>query len=186
MITLVYGGSSSGKSEFAENLVCKSGCANKYYLATMKPTPDTAERIKRHKNLREGKGFFTLEYERDIVKAVYEVEKNKQERTGIKAPSQSDRILLLECMSNLVANEMFREGKIMPKEYCEKKIISDIMTLKDEVSSLVIVSNNVFEDGVSYAAGTKEYLRCLGGLNRTLAEMADKVYEVVVGIGIKL
>ncbi len=186
MITLVYGGSSSGKSEFAENLVCKSGCANKYYLATMKPTPDTAERIKRHKKLREGKGFFTLEYERDIVKAVYEMEKNKQERTGLKAPFQSDRILLLECMSNLVANEMFREERILPADLCEEKILSDIQFLEEGVSSLVIVSNNVFEDGVSYDVGTKEYLRCLGGLNRTLAEMADKVYEVVVGIGIKL
>ena len=33
MLTLVSGGSASGKSEFAESLVVNSGCENRWYLA---------------------------------------------------------------------------------------------------------------------------------------------------------
>ena len=32
MLTLVSGGSASGKSEFAESLVVNSGCENRWYL----------------------------------------------------------------------------------------------------------------------------------------------------------
>jgi adenosyl cobinamide kinase/adenosyl cobinamide phosphate guanylyltransferase len=40
MIILVVGGQNSGKSEFAEGLVVKSGADRRYYLATMKVCDD--------------------------------------------------------------------------------------------------------------------------------------------------
>lgn len=186
MITLVYGGSSSGKSRFAEDLMWKSDFENRYYLATMKKSDDTKERIRRHRSLREGKGFVTLEYDVDIPNAVFEME--KMEKSGEKrlnSPKQQ-RILLLECMSNLVANEMFRDGVMHRADDCAEKILADIKELSKQVDSLVIVTNNVFEDGISYDEGTKEYLKCLGRINQSLAQVSDEVYEVVVGIGIKL
>lgn len=186
MITLVYGGSSSGKSEFAEELVCKSDFKKRYYLATMKSKEDTKERIFRHRKQRAGKGFFTLEYAVDVAKSVGEMEKTEAKEDNRKEFSRNERIVLLECMSNLVANEMFRNGKMISSDLCEEKILSEIKELEGQVASLVIVTNNVFEDGISYDAGTKEYLRCLGRINQRLTELSDEVYEVVVGIGIKL
>ena len=50
----------------------------------------------------------------------------------------------------------------------------------------MIVTNNVFEDGVSDDAVTTEYLRALGSINAALAHLADRVAEVVVGIPVEL
>ena len=46
----------------------------------------------------------------------------------------------------------------------------------------MIVSNNVFEDGIDYEESTRNYIRELGHVNAGLAAMADTVVEVVVGI----
>ena len=173
MITLIYGGSGSGKSGFAEDFVCKTNYKNRYYLATMASTDqESINRISRHRALREGKDFITLEYPMDIANAIQKL-----------AP---DSILLLECMSNLVANEMFSSDRSLTAIECADKILADIKILEANVEHIVIVTNNIFEDGNSYDEWTKEYMRSLGLINQRLAEQASECYEVVVGIGIKL
>ena len=62
------------------------------------------------------------------------------------------------------------------------KIVKEIFQLKTCFKDIVIVSNNIFEDGVEYDASTKCYMRVLGEVNRQIAEMSDRVVEVVVGI----
>ena len=91
-------------------------------------------------------------------------------------------MVLLECMSNLVANEMF--GGEVPKEKKDvvERIIRGIHAIQKEATELVIVTNNVFEDGISYDDTTMEYLSAMGRINELLAKRADKVIEVVVGI----
>ena len=171
MITLIYGGSSSGKSSYAEDYVCQSSCKNRYYLATMMSQDnESLQRIQRHKKLRAGKDFITLEQPYDISNTIV---------------SEEDSVVLLECMSNLVANEMFRDGRVNSGKATVDKIIKDIETLDSKVSQLVIVSNDVFEDGLEYDDYTKEYLRALGQINARLAKMAEKSVEVVVGIGVE-
>ena len=65
MRALILGGASSGKSEYAEafagELAAKENCG-KVYLATMRNDgPEAGRRIERHRRLREGKGFITVE-----------------------------------------------------------------------------------------------------------------------------
>ena len=96
------------------------------------------------------------------------------------------RSALLECMSNLTANEMFTKDGMKSEEEVVEKIVSEIQTLSQKLDNLVIVTNNVFEDGVIYDAGTMEYLRALGRINAALAHLADRVAEVVVGIPVEL
>ena len=93
---------------------------------------------------------------------------------------------LLECMSNLTANEMFTKDGMKSEEEVVEKIVSEIQTLSQKLDNLVIVTNNVFEDGVIYDAGTMEYLKALGRINAALARLADRVAEVVVGIPVEL
>ena len=87
-------------------------------------------------------------------------------------------------MSNLVANEMFREGQIRDCDLVKKNIIDGIEELLKTVKDFIIVTNNVFEDGIVYDETTMNYIKTLGCINQELAKMADKVIEVVVGIPI--
>jgi adenosylcobinamide kinase/adenosylcobinamide-phosphate guanylyltransferase len=47
---------------------------------------------------------------------------------------------------------------------------------------LVVVSGNVFEDGIVYEEPVAEYIRAMGQVNQVLVSMADKVVEVAAGI----
>ena len=48
--------------------------------------------------------------------------------------------------------------------------------------NLVVVTNEVFSDGIQYDPDTMRYLKYLGDINCRMAEMADQVTEVVYGI----
>ena len=66
------------------------------------------------------------------------------------------------------------------------KVVQDMELLATKLDHLVIVTNNVFEDGIPYDEGTMAYLRALGRINTVLAKRADRVVEVVVGIPVIL
>ena len=95
---LITGGSASGKSAFAEDKLLSFGDKKRYYLATMAVWDEECrERIRRHRIERSGKGFSTIEKPVDLK--------------DVSLPGGS--AALLECVSNLTANELFRE------ELCE-------------------------------------------------------------------
>lgn len=171
MITLIIGGSGSGKSAYAEDyMISHSEEKKKYYIATMQVYDAEGERkIERHRMLRSGKGFSTIEQSVDIEKAVEKMEAGKG-------------TALLECISNLTANEMFAGEEPKTEEVVVEKIMKGIKTLSKELPHLVIVSNNVFEDGKVYDNTTMTYIRAMGRINEKLAEIAEEVVEVVVGI----
>lgn len=176
MIHLVYGGSGSGKSAYAEKLVMELNSKNKYYLATMKVYGEEGyQKVQRHKALRAGKGFVTLEKETlDDIEGIR------------KSITTKDSTLLLECLSNLTANEMFRDDKMISSQEVSKKICHDLENLRDVTGNIVIVSNNIFDDGMEYEQSTAEYMKALGEINVFTAEMADKVTEVVCGIPVEV
>ena len=68
MLIMVTGVSSSGKSEYAEQISCQLAKDNKkYYVATMYPYgEDGRSRVKKHKLQRDGKGFETIEQYQNI------------------------------------------------------------------------------------------------------------------------
>ena len=173
MMTLIIGGSGSGKSAYAEDyMVSISEDRKKYYIATMQIYDEEGKRkVERHRMLRGGKGFSTIEQPVDIGKAAEKME-------------AEDRTALLECVSNLTANEMFSGEVPGTEEVITEKIVGGIAVLNRELTHLVIVSNNVFEDGNVYDKTTMAYIRAMGRINQKLAEMADEVVEVVVGIPI--
>ena len=61
MMIFVFGGSGSGKSEYAEQRILEAGEMPRYYVATMEPFGEVGKkRIERHLMLRVGKGFTTV------------------------------------------------------------------------------------------------------------------------------
>ena len=65
MLILVTGGSGSGKSEYAEGIavsLAEREGLPLYYIAAMKPYGEEGKRrVERHRRLRAGKGFQTVE-----------------------------------------------------------------------------------------------------------------------------
>ena len=169
MMHLITGGSGSGKSAYAEAQILALNGECRVYLATMYPyDEESRQRIARHRKMRAEKNFTTVECYRDL------------EKTEI--PEHAD--VLLECMSNLTANEMFwPEGA---GSDTEEQILRGVEWLCRKARNLVIVSNEIFSDGCEYDSGTKEYQRTLGKINCRLAELADRVTEVVYGIPLEV
>ena len=100
-------------------------------------------------------------------------------------------VLLLECMSNLLANEMYLEqdsnaGSDMAETMSpvSNKIVQALIDLSTRVQELVIVTNDVLSDGgsLTYDESTREYVKNLAEINCALAREAATVTEVVCGI----
>ena len=148
--------------------------------------------MERHRKLRAGKGFTTVESPWNVGQIVFPTfteAKTVCIDCGESEPIQKkpgQRTALLECMSNLVANEMFSTDGIREEDAVVTKVVQDMELLAAKLDHLVIVTNNVFEDGIPYDEGTMAYLRALGRINAALAKCADRVVEVVVGIPVIL
>ncbi len=165
MMILVTGGSGSGKSAFAEDCVLALGEKKRIYIATMFPfDEESKKRVARHRNMRSGKGFETVE--------CYTGLKN------VKVPEQST--VLLECMSNLTANEMFQKNGA--GENTVEAVIEGIRSLCRQAGDIVIVTNEIFSEAAVYEGETETYQKYLGLINQKLARLADQVVEVVYGI----
>lgn len=201
MFHLVTGGSGSGKSEYAEKLILESGAGRRFYLATMEVYGAEGRRkVERHRRLRAGKGFETIECPRGLAEISLDKGKDFSQDPGRARKgdpvSEADKrrtecAVLLECMSNLAANELFGAGEeeetepqtgALPVSSVLQRIKKGILHVQSQCKLLVVVTNEVFSDGVDYGPETNEYIRLLGQINCWMARQADKVTEVVYGI----
>ena len=168
MLILVTGGAANGKSRYAESL-CMRAPGPRFYLAAMQPYGAEGEaRIPRHRAMREGKGFETIERYTDYASLVL--------------PARGTA--LLECICNLTANEMFDENGNVSDPV--ERVIAGVDALCAQCETLIAVTNDVGSDGVSYTPETEAYIAALGAINRALAARADVVIELVAGIPIPL
>lgn len=159
MIALVTGGSGCGKSYYAERLAKRMASDGMlYYIATMDAYDDECKtRVLRHRSQREGLGFMTLEQPLGIDKLILE----------------PDSTALLECLPTLMSNEMFlRHGK-------PDVVFSGIEKLAQQTRNLIVVTNDVFSDGIAYDASVEQYRECLAKITADVAAMSDVVVEVV-------
>ena len=165
MMILVTGGSGSGKSAFAEDCIVSFGETKRIYIATMYPfDEESKKRVQRHRRMRQGKEFETVECYTGLEQ--------------VQVPAGSS--VLLECMSNLVANEMFQENGAHEKTV--EDVLDGVRHLKEQTGNLVIVTNEIFSEAAVYQGDTERYQEYLGKINQGLAKIADEVVEVVYGI----
>ncbi|MCR5590346.1 MAG: bifunctional adenosylcobinamide kinase/adenosylcobinamide-phosphate guanylyltransferase [Lachnospiraceae bacterium] len=169
MLTLITGKSGSGKSLLAEDLAVKTGCEKKYYIATMKPADnDAIERIRKHRMQREGKGFVTYEIETGI------------DQVEVDMPEES--AVLLECIPNLVGNEM-HDSPVM-SELCHRDrkgeeefaemLARQVVSLSNKVKHLLAVTSSYAKDE-NDDEDTAMYKRLLDAVNAKLEAAADEL-----------
>ena len=95
---------------------------------------------------------------------------------------QKDELVLLECMSSLLANEMFKEDLTVDADSVAKKISADIKKLNSKVYELIIVGNDVFMDKGEHSLEVKAYIKALKEIQREIAKEAKAVVEVIYGL----
>ena len=101
--------------------------------------------------------------------------------TGLhKVQVPENSTVLLECMSNLVANEMFQEDGA--HENTVEAVLKGVRHIREQAGNLVIVTNEIFSEAADYQGETELYQEYLGQINQKIAEIADQVVEVVYGI----
>lgn len=171
MMTLITGGASCGKSAEAERL-CSLDGGRLVYLAAMRPFGEEgAQRVRKHRAQRAGKGFTTIECFEDF-----------------KAVLDDERIIgataLLECLGNVVANEMF--GEAASHDDVADSVVDVIEELSRRCKHLVVVGNDVGCDGELYPSETCAYQEVLGEVSCRLAALSDQVVECVAGVPVLL
>ena len=207
----ITGGAGSGKSEYAEQLAERLHAelaGPLYYVATMHPAPrdsDAAARIAKHQTRRAGRGYTTIECPTDIAQlrarltkdvnlpdttagALHMPETPASQAENIShscnvADARQDAsraVFLLEDLTNLYANEVYGTSG-HPHE-----IVAPLLELTQQAGALIIVANELYSDGITYASETDRFLRDLAGLAAALSAAADQVTEVVYGIPVQL
>ena len=153
MLTLVLGGAASGKSEYAESLVLRSGLP-RYYLATMQVwDAECSARVEKHRRMRAAKQFETIECPLHLE--------------TVHLPRRGTVLLYDPAGAGDAAAAHILQGLDSLAAQCE---------------NLIVVSNEVFSGGADYAGDTDRYLLALARVNNALAARADAVVRVVCGI----
>lgn len=184
MTVLISGGCKNGKSSFAQELALRlsrsrpeeTGAAaadgRPVYFATMIPHDGEDDaRIERHRADRRNLGFRTIECGRNIER---------------QAESCAGRVVLLDSVTALVANELF-DGRadfdISGQEAGQiaGKIKSGIAALIEKAASVIFVSDTVFCDGKIYGETTELYRRILAQTENFIAASGGRVYEMTGG-----
>lgn len=173
-LTLILGGSNSGKSRFAEGLIKKH--KDVLYLATAEPVDEEMKlKLEKHRQSRP-REWKTIEEPVHIDKVI--------EKQGNKFSH-----ILVECILLCINNIIIKSSRL-PDDEVEKivmdKIVHTIEVIKSSKAAVYIVSGEVGLGLIGENKSLRLYSRILGQVNQLLAEKADEVFLVVSGIPMKI
>jgi adenosylcobinamide kinase/adenosylcobinamide-phosphate guanylyltransferase len=178
-VILVTGGSRSGKSTFAEELLKDKN--NVLYIATAIVTDgEMADRIEKHKE-RRNENWSTFEGYKNLDSAI---------------KGSACEYILLDCVTVMTTNLMFDEERdfdnISPEEIdsLEDEIQSQfnilIEAVKEENKTIVMVTNEVGSGLVPEYKLGRIFRDIAGRVNQKLGAVSDEVYLVTCGIPLKI
>jgi adenosylcobinamide kinase / adenosylcobinamide-phosphate guanylyltransferase len=178
-ITLVTGGSRSGKSSFAEELLKEKDRV--LYIATSIITDDEMkERVAIHKS-RRNKAWETFEGYKELNKVVKESE---------------CRYIMLECVTTMITNLIFDEYSDFDNiSKAEIQILEEgiseqfkdlICTCREFDKELVIITNEVGLGLVSEYKLGRIFTDISGRVNQLIGRLSDEAYLIVSGLPLKL
>lgn len=137
------------------------------YVATMEPY-GAEERIGRHRAMRRGKGFTTLECPR--ISELHLI--------------PAGGTVLLEDLGNLAANEIF-SGQPIGTDAGVERIWTGLQRIARQAEHLVVVGNDVHRDGGHYDPDTAAYCQALAELHSRIARHYEQVVELVCDLPIQ-
>lgn len=173
MNIFISGGCKNGKSMYAQTLaknMAKQNDSPLYYVATMLPCDDEdIKRIERHLREREGWGFETVEQGININECF-------EPSRGVDAKGA----FLLDSVTALLSNEMFRPGGVFDADAAER-VADELIQFARTTGNTVFVSDYIYGDAGKYDEWTEKYREGLAYIDRKLAKECDRVIEVLGG-----
>ena len=121
---LITGGSGSGKSAYGEKRILEAGEMTRYYIATMEVFGEEGrKKVERHKKLRQGTGFITIESPKDVgrvEKTGTELEPDRRtEALAEKICADIAKIDEAADFFAVITNEVGSDGEMYEKETLE-------------------------------------------------------------------
>lgn len=200
MIVLVTGGAASGKSAYAERLALALPGPHAYVATMRHGDEETEARIARHREMRAGKGFVTLElFDEGLPEGgscLARANRSSLQRDGsanspLRGSDSADPSGRASAPHSPRNRTRPLQASLLPE--CKTALLEDLGNLVANglegklgdvlaFENVVIVANEVGCDGIQYDAFTMNYIEELGRMACELAARADVVVEVVAGI----
>ncbi len=176
-LTLITGGTRSGKSDFAQALASRIGGENVLFVATAEALDqEMARRIATHRTSRPTT-WRTVETPRHVGKTI-------QDQLG------ESTLVLIDCMTLLVSNSLLSLGSepdTAEAEKCVAREVAEILAVAESAdASFVIVSGEVGLGLVPQNPLGRLYRDLLGQANQAIAAKSDSVILMVAGIPVDL
>jgi len=162
MKILYFGGQKSGKSSLAERHAKELSTQQPYYLATYDNRYGDSEmenRIEKHRDSRK-EDFITIEETHNLASVI-----------------QPHHTYLIDCISMWLLNRI---------EEDETTLITGIEELEKIDANIVFVLNDVTSGVIPIDTMSRRYVDLSGLIGQKLAALCDEVYEVKLGLRIRL
>lgn len=162
MKILYFGGQKSGKSSLAEAKALSIATQKPYYLATYDTSfgdDEMTKRIGKHRFSR-GEDFITLEESHHLADVM-----------------EPNHTYLIDCVSMWILNRLEEE---------EEVLIAEIEALKEIDANIVFVLNDVGTGVIPRDTLSRRFVDYSGVIGQELASICDEVYNVKLGMGIRL
>lgn len=179
MRTFILGGARSGKSAYAERLATESGKEVVYIATAEAKDGEMADRIVHHRERRDP-AWTTVEEPLALGDAILQW-------------SNTERILLIDCLTLWLSNLLFSEkqdypdiGGITPPARFDQERQRFLHALEQASGSLIIVSNEVGMGVVPQGAISRWFVDEAGRLNQAVAARADRAIWIAAGLPLVL
>ena len=171
LIVLATGGARSGKSAWAQG-IAESWDGRRVYIAIATPHDDEmCLRVERHRQMRAGRGWATLEEPFDLAGAL--------ERAAKSYP-----VALVDCLTVWLSNRMY-QAEQAGQALSEPMVADECSRMVDAARRLsigaVFVSGEVGLGIVPDNAVARRFRDLLGICNQMIAGRADEVTLLVCG-----
>ncbi len=168
MLILITGGCKNGKSDFAQRVCMElAEKRKKYYLATLHVRDaEDEKKVESHLKSRAGMDFETIEATEKLP--------------ALDKPVYLKSLFLLDSLTLLLANRMFLfDGK----NFCFEKdsaqeLCKEIINFASKVYCLVVVSDFIYSDCLSYTYESECYRSSLAFIEKELVKVCNSYIEI--------
>jgi adenosylcobinamide kinase/adenosylcobinamide-phosphate guanylyltransferase len=174
-LTLITGGSRSGKSAFAQQQAEQINAPRLFIATCPRIDPEMDERISRHQQDREGLGWQTAE----IPLLLAEELRRTPAGTAV----------LIDCLTLWISNLMYeaeQEGREISEDRISTLAEELALAARNHQGPVFMVTNEVGLGIVPDNAVSRRYRDLVGRCNQVIASFAEEVCLVSCGIPVRI